>query len=146
MSWDPNTAVVLYQPIDFYAIGAKEVSKSIGNTKVALEKMEKELSLYEPKSQEFWLGRKITVVSAGLPGHANTMNKSVTATKIQKLEEIQSFIEMLAKDLSVATKGFERILALEIAPVNNTIVKLNMICESYLVRHQETLSSQQRFS
>ena len=28
MSWDPNTAVVLYQPIDFYAIASKEVSKS----------------------------------------------------------------------------------------------------------------------
>lgn len=146
MSWDTKTAVFLYQFIDFYAIAGKEVSKSIDNTKIALEKIEKELSLYEPKAQGFWLGGKITVVSSGLPGGASTMNKGVTATTILKLKGIKSSIEELAKDLIATTKGFERTLAVEIAPANNTIVRLNVICESYLAKHQEILSTQQRFS
>lgn len=140
MSWDLNTnvAMVLYQPIDFYAIAAREVSKSIDNTKVALEKLEKELNLCEQKAQGYLQGRIVTVISSKV--------ESDTATKIQKLGEIKFSIKMLAKDLNVATKGFVITFALEIGPVINKMVTMNKICKSYLKDHQEILLTQQIFS
>jgi hypothetical protein len=143
MSWNPNTAIVLHQPIDFYALTAKYASESMDKAKVALEKIEKELCLYEPEAPLSWNGMKITVLVSGLPGGADTRNYKVTMNKIQKLNEIRSSFELIAKDLNVAM-GFERTLALEIEPVNNQFTKLYIRCVCYSAKHKEILALQGR--
>lgn len=146
MSWDPKTAVISYQPIGFYALVTKEVSKSVHDIKMKLELIEKELQLYKTEIQCSYLGRTITVVRSGVPDSPNAINKEITANKIQKLEGIQSSIQELAKDLNRITQGFESALELEIRPVNMTVVRLNGIVKSLLAKHKNILFSQQLFS
>lgn len=104
MSWDPHTALVLYQPIDFYAVAAKEVSKSIDKTKVTLEEIEGRLN----KVQQY---------------------PQVITVTISKFEEIQKSLEIVASNLNWETRGFEKALDTEIAPLHQTIIRLGLSCE-----------------
>ncbi|WP_068471429.1 hypothetical protein [Candidatus Protochlamydia phocaeensis] len=136
----------MYQPIDFYALAAKKVSKSIVETTLKIDQIEGELNAYAPKEQSLWLGRKITVIRSGISGSANARNKDSAADKIEKIQIIQRSIQSLAEEFKQSVKGFQTTLAAEILPVDEKIKKLNALCESHLAKYHEILNSQNRFS
>lgn len=138
MSWDPNSALVVYQPIDFYALVTQEVSKSINNVSVELEKLTQDLEAHKPQAQGSWKGRTVSVIS--------TTNRKKAQTAIEKLKLIQSSIATLSKTLEKGTKGFERALALKINPVNEKIAKLNEASSSLLDNHLKILGVQNEFA
>ena len=94
MQFDPNTFTTSYQYLIHASISAEEIAFiSINETKLGLQKFENEIDKYKPIEgiQGYGLnGRKITIVQAVLIKDGSAINNNVTATQIQKLEEIKS--------------------------------------------------------
>lgn len=145
MNWDPNTAIIVYQPLDVYSIASKNVLSLIENTENVLTKYENELSQYKPRGIGFIGNRKVTVLISGCKGNRDRIDIETTHKVLQSLEAIESFIFMIWKDFNLFTKGFERSFTHRINSVNGRIVKLISLCKFYKERHFEIGSSQLKF-
>lgn len=147
MSWDPKTALILYQPIDFYAIASKEVSKSVDSTKLSLAKLESAILGYELERRPIGCVhvRKQSIKKmSGFTTKVETYCYRSTAGKIDHLTSKKLAILSLKIDLEKSTQGFERMFSEKIASAEQTMQKLLAICEFYETRHAELVRFQEK--
>lgn len=122
-SWDPQRAIIVYQPVDFYERAVKIVAKSIDTFNTRFKAWGEVLSLYKP-----------------------TPNSEEMRLNIRMIQVIKSDISDCAKILMLKTRGFERPLALEMAHLQQTIAVLNAACDISLCSHKIAFISAVVFS
>lgn len=145
MSFDPNTAVVVYQPTDWYAFAAKGVSESLDAGRDILELMAKDLSLLAPKAEGFFPGiGRITVLSSGQGGTADEVSANATADKIRRIEGTRSFIEGLEEGFTRTVKGFESTFPVEITSMKDAFMDLQVTCMQHLRQYSILLEQQKK--
>lgn len=140
MSFDPNTAVILYQPIDFQTLAFNEIEKAIGHKKASLDKLGKNLHEYRPQTHCTWNGKNIIVSYNCKLLDRVGIGAINTETTINHIADIRDSTQRIAESLKEATRGFETKFASEIAAVNRQISSIFKTCATYLESHLEMLN------
>lgn len=146
MSWNPNAALIPYQPINFQ----QEVYKYNENInfqqedfKKTIETLDKELEVHKPIARQRTERFIVTTIICS----QQNLNKHTTAQEIIAIKKIQLSILGLCENFNSVYSGYssERFKP-EIRINKKKIKTLQMKCDNYLKEHEKILKIQEKLN